>query len=276
MTGAVTVRGGGGEEPPVLLVEHITKRFGGLMALSDVSLSVAPGQIVGLIGPNGAGKSVCLGVLSGLTYPDSGRISLGSADVTREPAHKRARRGLGRTFQEVELFADLTVREHLAISWRRRFDRHRLWTDLATGRGWRRPPAAETERVEHLLGQLGLDHLADTSVTTLPLGSSRLVEIARLLAASPRIALLDEPFSGLDPDESASLASALDEIVRGEGVALLLVDHDVDLVLARCRNVYVLDAGHLIAVGPPAEIRDNPDVRRAYLGDEVTAGTEIG
>jgi branched-chain amino acid transport system ATP-binding protein len=213
--------------------------------------------------------------LSGLIYPDEGRIGLEAVDVTSEPAHKRARRGLGRTFQDVELFAELTVREHLAISWRRRFDRHRLWTDLATGRGWRKPPAAETERVDQLLGLLGLEHLADTSVTTLPLGSSRLVEIARLLAASPRIALLDEPFSGLDPDESAALASALDEIVRSEGVAMLLVDHDVDLVLARCRVVYVLDAGRLIAVGGPAEIRTNPEVQRAYLGDEVAAGTEI-
>jgi branched-chain amino acid transport system ATP-binding protein len=275
MTEAMTVRGSGEEEPPVLLAEKITKRFGGLTALSDVSLSVPPGQIVGLIGPNGAGKSVCLGVLSGMAYPDSGRVSLDSVDVTREPAHKRARRGLGRTFQDVELFAELTVREHLIISWRRRFDRHRLWTDLLNGRGWRKPPAAETERVERLLGQLGLERLADTSVTTLPLGSSRLVEIARLLAASPRIALLDEPFSGLDGNESAALAFTLDEVVRSEGIALLLVDHDVDLVLARCRNVYVLDAGRLIAAGPPAEIREDPAVRRAYLGDDPAARTEI-
>jgi branched-chain amino acid transport system ATP-binding protein len=277
MTEAATVSEGAvvDDEPPVLVAEKVTMRFGGLTALSEVNLSVPTGRIVGLIGPNGAGKSVCLGVLSGLIHPNSGRVYFDSVDVTREPAHKRARRGIGRTFQHVELFAELTVRQHLIISWRRRFDRRRLWMDLLDGRGWRKPPAAETERIDYLLDRLGLDRLADASVTTLPLGSSRLVEIARLLAASPRIALLDEPFSGLDTEESAALASTLDEVVASEGVALLLVDHDVDTVLARCEKVIVLDAGRLIATGTPAEIRDNTSVRQAYLGDEVvTAGEE--
>jgi len=152
MTDVVAVEQGtgAGHEPPVLAAENLTMRFGGLTALSDVSLSVPPGQIVGLIGPNGAGKSTCLGVLSGSAYPDSGRVYFDSVDVTREPAHKRARRGIGRTFQQVELFAELTVRQHLIISWRRRFDHRRVWKDLFDGRGWRKPPSAETERVDYL------------------------------------------------------------------------------------------------------------------------------
>jgi branched-chain amino acid transport system ATP-binding protein len=260
---------GAGRQDPVLAAENLTIRFGGLTALSDVTLQVPPGQVVGLIGPNGAGKSTCLGVLSGMLYPNSGRVYFDSVDVTREPAHRRARRGLGRTFQHVELFAELTVREHLTIAWRRRFDRGRLWRDLVDGRSWRKPPAAETERIDYLLGLLGLSALAGGSVTTLPLGSSRLVEIARSLASSPRVVLLDEPFSGLDAGESAALASALDDVVASEHVALLLVDHDVNTVLARCQQVIVLDAGRLIAAGTSAEIRDNALVRQAYLGDEV-------
>src|SRR6516164_472348 len=278
MTDAVAVEQGtgAGHEPPVLAAENLTMRFGGLTALSDVSLSVPPGQIVGLIGPNGAGKSTCLGVLSGSAYPDSGRVYFDSVDVTREPAHKRARRGIGRTFQQVELFAELTVRQHLIISWRRRFDHRRVWKDLFDGRGWRKPPSAETERVDYLLDRLGLIAFAEASVTTLPLGSSRLVEIARSLAASPRVVLLDEPFSGLDAEESAALASALDDMVASEGVALLLVDHDVNTVLARCHHVVVLDAGCLLAAGTPAEIRDNSTVRQAYLGDDIAgAGAQI-
>jgi branched-chain amino acid transport system ATP-binding protein len=258
-----------GHEGPILAAQDLTIRFGGLTALAKVSLEVPPGQIVGLIGPNGAGKSTCLGVLSGLARPNSGQVYFDSQDVTRESPQKRARRGLGRTFQHVELFAELSVRQHLTIAWRHRFDRRRLWRDLVDGRGWRKPPAAEVERVDYLLHLLDLDALADSNVMTLPLGSSRLVEIGRSLAASPRVMLLDEPFSGLDQHESAALAAALDDVVSSEHVALLLVDHDVNTVLARCQKVFVLDAGQLIAEGTSAEIRDNNAVRQAYLGDEI-------
>jgi branched-chain amino acid transport system ATP-binding protein len=259
---------------PVLAAEDLTVRFGGLMALAEVSLEVAAGQLVGLIGPNGAGKSTCLGVLSGLMYPNSGRVYFDGADVTKEAAHRRARRGLGRTFQHVELFAELTVRQHLTIAWRLRFDHRRLWRDLVGGRSWRKPPSAEVDRIDYLLELLGLSTVANSSVTALPLGSSRLVEIARSLASSPRVMLLDEPFSGLDTHESAALASALDDVAVDEHVAMLLVDHDVNTVLERCQKVFVLDAGRVIAAGTSDEIRDNAAVRKAYLGDEVS-GTGV-
>jgi branched-chain amino acid transport system ATP-binding protein len=254
----------------VLAAESISIHFGGLRALSDVSLSVPEGAIVGLVGPNGAGKSTMLAVLSGHLTPDEGRVFLDSTDVTRVPTHKRARRGLGRTFQQVELFAGLTVREHLALAWRRCHDQSRFWRDLVDGGGWRKPAKAETERIDYLLSRLGLTTLANAPVTSLPFGSSRLVEIGRAMAASPRVILLDEPFSGLDAVESAALASAFDDIVANDGVALLLVDHDVDIVLARSNHAIVLDGGRVIASGTPADIRRDERVRRAYLGDDVT------
>jgi ABC-type branched-subunit amino acid transport system ATPase component len=158
------------------------------------------------------------------------------------------------------------------IAWRNRFDRSRMWRDLIDGRSWRRPPQREAERVDYLLDRLGLESLRHAAVTSLPLGSSRLVEVGRALASSPRVVLLDEPLSGLDSAESESLAATLDDLVASEGVSFLLVDHDVDIVLAKSKHVVALDAGRVIAQGTPAEVRANPAVQAAYLGDEVGVG----
>ena len=261
---------------PVLSGEGISVRFGGLQALNDVSIEVPRQAIVGLIGPNGAGKSTLIGVLSGLITPSAGRVSLDGADVTSEPAQARARRGLARTFQQPELFAGLSIREHLMLAWRVRHERARMWQDLLLARAWRRPDRDENERVDQLLESLGLARLGRAPVAALPLGYSRLVEIGRALAASPKVVLLDEPLSGLDGQESEQVADTLYGLVGSEGVSFLLVDHDVDTVLERSARVTVLDFGETITVGTAAEVRSNELVRAAYLGDSVGSDKEPG
>ena len=253
----------------VLTGENISVSFGGIKALTDVSIQVPEQSIVGLIGPNGAGKSTLIGVLSGLLRPGQGRVYLDGADVTKLAAHKRARRGLARTYQLPELYAGLTVRDHLVLAYRLRHERSRMWRDLLDGRGWRPASAAENERVDHLLEWLGLTELRFSAVAALPLGYSRLVEVGRALAGSPRVVLLDEPLSGLDSEESEALAETLHDLVQSEQVSFLLIDHDVDTVLTRSSDVVVLEFGQVIARGTPAEIRESDVVRSAYLGDSV-------
>jgi branched-chain amino acid transport system ATP-binding protein len=261
---------------PVLAGEGISVRFGGLQALNNVSIEVPRQAIVGLIGPNGAGKSTLIGVLSGLLAPSSGRVSLDGVDVTSEPAQARARRGLARTFQQPELFAGLSIREHLMLAWRVRHERARMWKDLLLGRAWQRPDRDENERVDQLLEGLGLARLGHAPVAALPLGYSRLVEIGRALAASPKVVLLDEPLSGLDGQESEQVAEILYGLVGSEGVSFLLVDHDVDTVLERSARVMVLDFGEVITVGTAAEVRANDLVRAAYLGAAVESDKKVG
>jgi len=253
-----------------LRAQGVEVRFGGLVALDGVDLEVPAGSVVGLIGPNGAGKSTLFAVLSGLLRPARGTIWMDGVDVTGTGPQQRSRRGLARTFQHPELFASLSVREHVVLGHRMRFARRRLWSDLLNGRGLRPPAAAETERVEDLLQLLGLAPIADRPVLGLPLGRSRLVEMARALATAPRVLLMDEPSSGLDPHESAALAEVLRGVVADQGISLLLVEHDVPLVLGLCDRVQVLDFGVQIAAGTPEQIRRDPAVRAAYLGEDVT------
>lgn len=255
---------------PVLAATGITVRFGGLTALSDVGLEVPTGTIVGLVGPNGAGKSTLFAVLSGLLRPAAGRVFLRGKDVTGASPQSRAREGLARTFQQPELFMGLTVREHLVLAHRVRFARQRLWRDMVDPRSLLPPPRAETERVDQLLELLDLTHVAQAPVGALPLGTSRLVEIARALATRPDIVLLDEPLSGLDMRESENLASVFRRVVENDEhrVSLLMVEHDVATVLSLSSTIFVLDFGELIASGTPGEIRSNAAVRSAYLGDD--------
>jgi branched-chain amino acid transport system ATP-binding protein len=247
----------------------VTVRFGGLVALKDVDLAVPPGAIVGMVGPNGAGKSTLFAVMSGLLRPTAGTVLMDGDEVTRSSPQKRAGRGLARTFQHPELFSGLTVREHLVLAYRVRHAKSRIWTDLVTGRGLRRPPAEETERVDGLLDALHLGSIQHRPVAGLPLGMSRLVEIGRALAVDPNVLLLDEPSSGLDVRETEELAATLVRVVDEHGVSLLLVEHDVDLVLGMCHYVHVLDFGVKISAGKPEEVRKDPAVRAAYLGEEI-------
>jgi ABC-type branched-subunit amino acid transport system ATPase component len=261
---------------PVLSATGITVRFGGLTALSEVGLEVAPGTIVGLVGPNGAGKSTLFAVLSGLLRPATGRVHLHGDDVTNASPQVRARKGLARTFQQPELFLGLTVREHVVLAHRVRYDRQRLWRDMVDPRSLFPPSKEENERVDGILELLDLTHVARASVGALPLGTSRLVEIARALATRPDVMLLDEPLSGLDMRESENLASVFRRVVDSgdRRVSLLMVEHDVATVLSLSSRIFVLDFGELIASGTPGEIRSNAAVRAAYLGDEDGTATD--
>jgi branched-chain amino acid transport system ATP-binding protein len=274
-TGGTTISGALDGQAPVLAGEGISVRFGGLKALSGVDIAVPARSIVGLIGPNGAGKSTLINVLSGLQAPTSGRVFIDGADVTSAATQQRARMGLARTFQQPELFAGLSVREHLVLAWRVRFDRSRMWRDLVDGRAWRKPRAEEDRRVDDLIQRLGLGPIGNAPVAALPLGYSRLVEVGRALAGSPKVVLLDEPLSGLDGEESERLAEVLMSLVDDEGVSFLLVDHDVDKVLARSRHVVVLDFGEVITAGTSDEVRTSDLVRAAYLGDDVGPKGEL-
>jgi branched-chain amino acid transport system ATP-binding protein len=242
------------------------------MALSEVSLEVAPGAIAGLVGPNGAGKSTLLGVLSGLQRPNAGRVWLRGEDVTGVSPRTRARRGLARTFQQPELFMGLTVREHFVVAYRAHVSPARLWRDMFDIRGLLPASAEEDERVDGLLELLRLTRVAKAPVAALPLGTLRLVEVGRALASDPHVLLLDEPLSGLDMKSSENLLSVFRWIVdqNDHPLSLVIVEHDVAAVLALSDTVFVLDFGERIAAGSPEEIRNDRAVQTAYLGDTAT------
>ena len=242
----------------------ITKSFSGIRALDDVTLRVVEGERVGLIGPNGAGKTTLFNCILGTLRPDSGSVILNGVDLGSLPVHRRARMGMGRTFQRIELFSDTTVVEHLLIAERVRQGNGALWKDLL-GRG--RPTSDEIRRCAEVLDLLGLTDLAEEPIETLSLGQGRLVEVGRALVTGPRLLLLDEPSSGLDRAETDALAATLAEIQQEKGFAVLLVEHDVELVAAFTDRTYVLDSGRLIANGPTEEMLADAEVRRAYLGD---------
>ena len=250
----------------ILEAAEITVRFGGLTALDAVDLSVTAGEAVGLVGPNGAGKSTLFGVCSGLIRPDHGVVRLDGASMEGWTPQARARAGLARTFQQPQVFAGLTVAQHVALADRVRFSRRRLWSDMWTGAGLRGASPPETERVRSLLALLGIGALDAELVDHLPLGTVRLVEVARALASEPKVVMLDEPLSGLDSVEASRLLEALRAVVADRGVALLLVDHDFEMVAQLCSRIHVLDFGRLIAAGAPYEVQHDPAVRAAYLG----------
>jgi branched-chain amino acid transport system ATP-binding protein len=232
-------------------VRNVTVRFGGHVALDDVGLEAEAGQVTGLIGPNGAGKTTLFNVITGLQAPEKGEVRLGHLDLTRMAPYRRARRGLGRTFQRLELFGLLTVRENVELA-------------DALRRGLR-----DKGRVDALLDRVGLQDVAEVRADEMPTGKARLVELARALAAQPRVLLLDEPASGLDEHETENLGALLTDIASGTGpdaVAVVLVEHDVQLVMRACHRVHVLDFGSVIAVGTPDEVQRNQTVLDAYLG----------
>ncbi len=248
----------------LLAARGVTVRFGGVTALDDVSVEVGPAGISGLIGPNGAGKSTLFAVLSGLQRPGGGRVELDGADITRHSPQRRARLGVARTFQRLELFGELTVRDHVVLAHRVRHQRRNLLRDLV-GLG-RRTNATETDAVDGTLELLGLAAIAHQPVHSLPLGTGRLVEVARAVATDPRVVLLDEPSSGLDPSDTARLAAVIAALRDDRHLAVLLVEHDVEMVLGLADDVTVLDFGRVIARGTPDEIRGDAAVQTAYLG----------
>jgi ABC-type branched-subunit amino acid transport system ATPase component/ABC-type branched-subunit amino acid transport system permease subunit len=260
------------ERDVVLAASGVGVRFGGVTALSDVSLEVRAGQIVGLVGPNGAGKSTLFAVISGFLRDHAGSVNLNGKDVTGLTPERRARLGLARTFQQPELFTTLTVRQHLVLADRIRHSYGRLFRDAVDVRGTRHGSREENGRVTALLEMLGLEGIADRLAAGLPTGLSRLVEIGRALATDPTVVLLDEPTAGLDPQESARLGQALRQIADQRQTSLLLVEHDLDHVLTVSDYIYVLDFGELIAAGNPSAIRTDALVRSAYMGTEPLTG----
>ena len=265
---------GGGAGEARLSCREVTVRFGGLIAVSDVSVSVPPAGIVGLVGPNGAGKSTLFGVLSGLLRPTRGTVALNGRDVTDSSPQHRAALGLARTFQHPELFAGLSVRDHLVLAQRARHEKSRVWSDLLTLGSLRRARPVETERVDQLVELLGLGPLAARPALGMPLGVARLIELGRALATDPEVLLLDEPSSGLDSSESEQFETTLLRLARERAISVLLVEHDVEMVMRMCGTVYVLDFGCCIACGTPEQIRSDPAVRAAYLGEAAPTGPD--
>jgi branched-chain amino acid transport system ATP-binding protein len=244
----------------------LCKHFSGITALDDVSITVEPGEPVGLIGPNGAGKTTFFNCLLGMLRPDEGRVAFNGRDITRLPVYRRARLGFGRTFQRVELFTGMTVRDHLFVAERARLGSGRLWKDILNLAS---PTADERERVDQTLELLGLLAVADTPIESLSLGSARLVEMGRALMTEPLLLLLDEPSSGLDQSETMDLVRTLQAVQRERGTAILLVEHDVEMVQAFASRLYVLDFGIVIAAGPTSDVMSDEAVRKAYLGELV-------
>jgi branched-chain amino acid transport system ATP-binding protein len=238
-----------------LEVDGVSVLFGGVQALDDVELTVEAGRVHGLIGPNGAGKTTCFNVVCGLQQPTRGRVVLDGEDVTARRPHERARRGVGRTYQRLEVFGSMTAYENVRLGAEIRQQWDRSWPD-------------PDEQAAGIMGRIGLWAVADERADSLPTGLARLVELGRALAAGPRVLLLDEPSSGLDEGESDELGDLLRELAA-DGLGILLVEHDVDLVMAVCDRIHVLDFGHVIEVGTPTEVRRSPVVQAAYLGTAV-------
>ncbi len=246
---------------PLLATHGLSVTFGALRAVSDLELRVFPGQLVGLIGPNGAGKTTCIDALTGYVR-FTGRMIFDGRDISSWPPHRRAKAGLVRTWQSVEIFDDLTVAGNLQVGAHRASVVDVLADLVAPGR--RRATLTTTAPLQ----LFGLDGLADSKPSELSQGQRKLVGVARALATSPKVLLVDEPAAGLDTNETVELGEHLRAVVDG-GTAILLVDHDMGLVLSVCDYIYVVETGSLIAQGTPSEIRNDPRVIAAYLGQSA-------
>ena len=248
----------------LLETNGLTITFGGVRAVNELDLRVEQGQLVGLIGPNGAGKTTTIDGITGFV-PAAGRITFDGELVSTLPAHRRARAGLARTWQSVELFDDLTIAENLMVA-----AETPSWRDVLLDLAWPRR-RRDDEVARRGLETLGIAELGDRMPDEISQGQRKLVGVARALAATPKLICMDEPASGLDSTESIALGERLRQIVDA-GVAILLVDHDMGLVLNVCDYIYVVEFGSLIAAGTPAEVSSNPHVIEAYLGTSRSDG----
>ena len=245
---------------PLLETIGVKVRFGGNIALDDVSISVEAGSITGLIGPNGAGKTTLFNTITGLQPLTGGQIIFNDKDVTKEPPHKRTRMGLARTFQRLELFTTLSVRDNIRVA-----------GEIRNRWSLRTPKMDVNAETDRIISLVGLSDVADREVGEIPTGKARVVELARALMIQPTLVLLDEPASGQTEEETGQFGQLLRDLA-GEGLGICLVEHDMSLVMQVCETIHVLDFGRMIASGSAESVRNNPTVIDAYLGAPESVG----
>jgi branched-chain amino acid transport system ATP-binding protein len=251
----------------LLKIDKVTRRFGGLTAVKDVSFSVEPGQLFGLIGPNGAGKTTLFNLITGVYRPDEGNIVLGESRVSGLPPHRITGSGIARTFQNIRLFGSLSVLDNVKAACHMR-QASSLYSSLFRTRSFRTSEAEIDSFARRLLELMHLDGLANEEAANLPYGHQRRLEIARALATQPKLLLLDEPAAGMNPQESHELMHLIRRLRDEFHLTLLLVEHNMKVVMGVCERIHVMDHGESIAEGSPEEIRRNPVVIEAYLGGE--------
>jgi ABC-type branched-subunit amino acid transport system ATPase component len=255
-----------------LVASDVVVRFGGLIALDHVSLEAPYGRITGLIGPNGAGKTTTFNVCCGFQTSQEGHVLLDGRDISKEGPASRARLGIGRTFQRMELFRSLTVRENVALAVESLLVADDPLTQLGLVGGGRRRRQAAQARADELIEVCGLGRVRDRLAGEISTGQGRLVELARALGRDPKLLLLDEPSSGLDGTESHAFGELLTHLVAEGGIGILMIEHDMNLVLRICDWIHVLDFGKPLTSGTPKDVQESPLVRDAYLGKAAVAG----
>jgi branched-chain amino acid transport system ATP-binding protein len=250
--------------------DRLVMQFGGLTAVSDFSIELQPGELVGLIGPNGAGKTTVFNMIAGFLIPTSGRVLWQGEDVTDLPAQHIAARGVARTFQNIRLFVDMTVLENVMVSFHHKI-RTQFWQAMLGLPAYRREEQRIRAEAMSYLEELALAHLAHEKASSLPYGQQRRLEIARALATGPRLLLLDEPAAGMNPQETLELAELVRSLRSKYDLTVFLIEHDMKFVMGLCERIKVLDYGVTIAEGSPQEIQSNPEVIKAYLGEPKNA-----